>query len=149
MTADQEQPLPLQILANLECGQEVAVLSDAEGYTLNIHTQDGKNSYVARMPLTGAIRKRADATASTEDAAPSNGIARWQSGANGSAQFTSSDKLIESLTANGITVPVSLQDTGWKIRANVAIVNSGQQAIYVSPKALTLDELAPPIKRLL
>jgi len=42
MTADQEQSLPLQVIANLECGQEVAVLCDAEGYTVNIRTADGK-----------------------------------------------------------------------------------------------------------
>ena len=46
MTADQEQSLPLQVIATLECGQEVGVLSDAEGYTVNIHTTDGKNGYV-------------------------------------------------------------------------------------------------------
>ena len=148
MTADQEQSLPLQIIANLECGQEVAVLSDIEGYTVNIHTQDGKNGYIARMYLTTAIRKRNDAPAPGDSATLNNGIARWQSGAKGSAQFTSGDKLIESLSANGITVQVSLQDTGWKMRANVAVVNSSQKAIYVLPKLLTLDELAPLIKPL-
>ena len=56
MTADQEQSLPLQVIANLECGQEVAVLSDAEGYTVNIRTANGKNGYVARMYLTRSVR---------------------------------------------------------------------------------------------
>jgi hypothetical protein len=148
MTTDQEQSLPLQILATLDCGQEVAVLSDIEGYTVNIRTQDGKNGYVARMYLTRPIRRRIDSAAPGDNATVNNGIVRWQSGAKGSAQFMSGDKLVESLTANGVTVQVSLQDTGWKLRANVAVVNSSREVIFVLPKLLTLDELAPLIKPL-
>jgi len=148
MTADQEQSLPLQVIANLECGQEVAVLSDAEGYTVNIRTADGKNGYVARMYLTRPIRKRADALVPADNATVNNGVARWQSGSKGSYELTNGDKLVESLTANGITVQVSLQDTGWKMRANVAVVNAGQQAIYVLPRLLSLDEIAPMVKSL-
>jgi len=64
------------------------------------------------------------------------------SGGKGSAQFRSGSELVESLTANGVTVQVSLQDTGWKMRANVAVVNSSKQAIFVLPKLVSLDELA-------
>src|SRR6266481_8559517 len=148
MTADQEQSLPLQVIANLECGQEVAVLSDAEGYTVNIRTADGKNGYVARMYLTRAVRKRADALVPADNATVNNGVARWQSGSKGSYELTNGDKLVESLTANDITVQISLQDTGWKMRANVAVVNAGQQAIYVLPRLLSLDEIAPVMKPL-
>ena len=148
MTADQEQSLPLQVIANLECGQEVAVLSDDEGYTVNIRTADGKNGYIARMYLTRAVRKRADALAPADNATLNNGVARWQSGSKGSYEFTNGDKLVESLTANGITVQVSLQDTGWKMRANVAVVNASQQPIYVLPRVLSLDETAPMAKPL-
>src|SRR5437016_8644933 len=124
MTADQEQSLPLQVIANLECGQEVAVLFDAEGYTVNIRTADGKNGYVARMYLTRSIRKRADALVPAANATVNNGVARWQSGSKGSYELGNGDKLVESLTANGITVQISLQDTGWKMRANVAVVTT-------------------------
>ena len=148
MTADQEQSLPLQVIANLECGQEVAVLSDDEGYTVNIRTADGKNGYIARMYLTRAVRKRADALTPADNATLNNGVARWQSGSKGSYEFTNGDKLVESLTANGITVQVSLQDTGWKMRANVAVVNASQQPIYVLPRLLSLDETAPMVKPL-
>src|SRR5882757_1657585 len=148
MTADQEQSLPLQVIANLECGQEVAVLSDAEGYTVNIRTAEGKNGYVARMYLTRPIRKKADAVVPADNATVNNGVARWQSGSKGSYELTNGDKLVESLTANGITVQISLQDTGWKMRANVAVVNAGQQAIYVLPRLLALDEIAPMVKPL-
>jgi hypothetical protein len=57
-------------------------------------------------------------------------------------------QLVESLTANGVTVQVSLQDTGWKMRANVAVVNGGAQSVYVLPKLLSLDEIAPLVKPL-
>jgi hypothetical protein len=148
MTTDQEQSLPLQIMAALDCGQEVTVLSDIEGYTVNILTLDGKNGYVARMYVTRPVRKRIDGSAPGENAAVNNGIARWQSGSKGSVQFRSGSELVESLTANGVTVQVSLQDTGWKMRANVAVVNSSREVIFVLPKLLALDELAPLIKPL-
>jgi hypothetical protein len=148
MTADQEQTLPIQLVANLECGQEVAVLSDVEGYTVNIRTEDGKQGYVAHMFLTRPVRKRPEAQFPGENASVSNGVARWQSGAKGSYQFMNGSQLVESLTANGVTVQVSLQDTGWKMRANVAVVNGGKQSVYVLPKVLSLDEIAPLIKPL-
>src|SRR5580704_7990418 len=52
VTADVEQTLPMQIVARLKCGDEVAVLSDSEGYTVNIRTAEGKSGYVARMYLS-------------------------------------------------------------------------------------------------
>ena len=146
MTADAEQSLPLHIVASLPCGQEVTVLSDAEGYTINIQTEDGKNGYVAGVYLTRPTLKAANAV--VEEPALTNGVARWQSGAKGSIEFMSGEEAVESLTVNGITVQVSLQDTGWKMRANVAVVNAAKQPLYVMPRLVTLDELAPLIKPL-
>ena len=149
MTKDQEQSLPMQTIATLECGEQVTVLSDMDAYTVNVLTLDGKNGYVARMYLTYPTRKHVDAAALPgENAAVSNGIVRWQSGAKGSAQFRSGSESVESLTANGVTVQISLQDTGWKMRANVAVVNSSKQAVYVLPRLVSLDEVAPLIKPL-
>jgi len=124
MTSDAEQSLPMQLVARLNCGEEVAVLSDSEGYTVNVRTADGKDGYVARMYLSESAAKSAKDRRTTE-AVLDNGIARWQSGAPGSDQFFSGGSVVESLTANGITVQVSLQDTGWKLRASVAIANEG------------------------
>jgi hypothetical protein len=146
MTADQEQALPLHVTASLRCGQEVTVLSDVEGYTVNILTEDAKNGYVARMYLSHPTLK--NISAPMEDSSLKGGVARWQSGAKGSLEFMSGDQLVESLTANGITVQVSLQDTGWKMRANVAVVNAAQEPLYVLPRLLTLDEVAPLAKPL-
>ncbi len=148
MTADEEQTLPIQLVANLECGQEVAVLSDVEGYTVNIRTEDGKQGYVAHMYLTRPVRKHAEAQLPGENASVNNGVARWQAGTKGSYQFMNGSQLVESLTANGVTVQVSLQDTGWKMRANVAVVNGSKQSLYVLPKLLSLDEIAPLVKPL-
>jgi hypothetical protein len=149
MTADAEQGLPLQVVASLECGQEVSVLSNLEGYTVRIQTEDGKNGYVAHMFLSKPTLRRAGGSAVVESAQLVNGAARWQHGAAGSSEITNGGKLVESLTVSGITVQVSLQDTGWKLRANVAVANSSLQPVYVLPKVLSLDEIAPSVKPLL
>ena len=141
MTADAEQSLPTKLVANLSCGQEVQPLSDMESYTVNVRTEDGKSGYVARLFLSAPASKTN--SPALENAALVNGVALWQQGAPGSASFPSSNKVVESLTANGITVQVSLQDTGWKLRANVAVMNAGGQPVYILPKLLTLAEIAP------
>jgi hypothetical protein len=147
VTSDAEQGLPLQLVARLNCGDEVAVLSDSDGYTVNIRTADGKDGYVARMYLSERSVNPAKDRRSTE-AVMDNGIARWQSGAPGSDQFFSGGSVVESLTANGITVQVSLQDTGWKLRASVAIANEGAQPVHYNPAGFTLDELKPRLRTL-
>src|SRR5580700_6374502 len=78
VTADAEQSLPMQLVTRLNCGDEVAVLSDSEGYTVNIRTADGKDGYVARMYLSEGPAKSAKDRRMTE-AGVDNGIARWQS----------------------------------------------------------------------
>ncbi len=147
MTSDAEQSLPMQLVARLNCGEEVAVLSDSEGYTVNVRTADGKDGYVARMYLSEGPAKSAKDRRMTE-AVLDNGIARWQSGAPGSDQFFSGGSVVESLTANGITVQVSLQDTGWKLRASVAIANEGSMSVHYNPAGFTLDELKPRLRTL-
>jgi hypothetical protein len=147
VTADAEQALPMQLVARLNCGDEVAVLSDSEGYTVNIRTADGKDGYVARMYLDEHSANSSKDRRAVE-AAVDNGIARWQSGAPGSDQFFSGGAVVESLTANGITVQISLQDTGWKLRASVAIANEGAVPVHFNPAGFTLDELKPRLRAL-
>jgi hypothetical protein len=147
VTADAEQGLPMQLVARLNCGDEVAVLSDSEGYTVNIRTADGRDGYVARMYLSEQPANSAKDRRAVE-AVIDNGIARWQSGAPGSDQFFSGGSVVESLTANGITVQVSLQDTGWKLRATVAIANESAQPVHYNPAGFTLDELKPRLRTL-
>ncbi len=146
VTADAEQALPMQLVARLNCGAEVAVESDTEGYTVRVRTVEGKAGYVARIYLSEnpvAAKNRR-----TTEAAVNNGIARWQSGAPGTDQFYSNGSLVESLTANGVTVQVSLQDTDWKLRAHVAIVNDSDEQIHFNPAGFTLDELTPRLRAL-
>ena len=147
VTADAEQSLPMQLVTRLNCGEEVAVLSDSEGYTVNIQTADGKDGYVARMYLEEHAANSAKDRRAAE-AVLDNGIARWQSGAPGSDQFYSGTAVVESLTANGITVQVSLQDTGWKLRATVAVANESAAPIHFNPAGFTLDELKPRLRAL-
>jgi hypothetical protein len=144
VTADAEQALPLNVIAKLGCGAQVAVMSDMDGYTVKVNIGEGKDGYVARMYLSEPTVSK-DRPA---EAAVDNGIARWQAGAPGSDQFFSGDTPVESLTANGITVQVSLQDTGWKMRASVAIANESGSAVAFDPRAFTLDELRPRLRTL-
>jgi len=153
MTADAEQALPLRQVAILACGEPVSVLADNEGYTAHIRTADGKEGYVARMYLTNAassIQPRTDAPTPLQPttATPQNGVVRWESGAPGCDQFVSQGRNVESVTANGVTVQVSLQDTGWKLRATVAVSNQSESKVYVLPALITLDELKPGLRNL-
>jgi len=148
-TADEEQALPLRIVGSLSCGETVAILSDKEGYTAHIRTAEGQEGYVARMYLT----TEAAGTAPVEKPRPSvatpvNGVVRWEAGAPGCDQFLSHGRYVESITANGITVQVSLQDSGWKYRTNVAISNQSGANVDVLPGIVTLDELQPNLKPL-
>jgi hypothetical protein len=148
MTADAEQVLPMRLVANLDCGQNVTVLSDAEGYTAHVRTVDGKEGYVARMYLaTGAgvsVAVRTEAVSANSV----NGVARWRAGAPGCDQLRSQGQVIQSITAHEITVQISLQDTGWKLRANIAISNQSADEVEVVPGQITLDELQPSLHSL-
>lgn len=153
MTSDQEQALPMHLVGHLNCGQEVAVVSDAEGYTVLVRAADGTSGFVARMYLSETAAKPAPAKSPAERrlveaAASENGIVRWQLGAPGTDHFDYDHVTVESLTANGITVQVSLQDTGWKLRANVAIANEGTESVHYKPSSFTLDELKPRLRAL-
>ncbi len=153
MTSDSAQALPMSQIATLSCGQQVTVLADNEGYTAHIRTSDGKEGYVARMYLTTATPVDQPALEFDEpgpvmNATPVNGIVRWNSGTPGCERFSSRGRQVESATANGITVQVSLQDTGWKLHASVAVSNAGSSQVLVLPALVTLDELAPRLRNL-
>jgi hypothetical protein len=151
MTADEEQALPLRQIATLACGEPVSILADNEGYTAHIRTADGKEGYVARMYLTNAAsasQPRNDGSDQMVNATAENGVVRWESGAPGCDQFMSQGRYVESATANGITVQVSLQDTGWKLRATIAVSNQGDSKVYVLPALISLDELKPSLRSL-
>jgi hypothetical protein len=148
MTADAEQSLPMKLVANLVCGQNVTVLSNVESYTAHVRTADGKEGFVAVMYL--AMGASAPVAARTEMVSVKavNGVARWQAGASGCDQFQSNGHVVQSMTANGITVQVSLQDTGWKLRANIAMSNQSAGEVEVVPGQITLDELQPSLRAL-
>jgi len=123
------------------------VLSDNEGYTALVRSSDGKEAFVARMYLfMGSDTSKSAGPLQPVSAAAVNGVARWRAGAPGCDQFMSQGRIVESLTANGVTVQVSLQDTGWKLRASVAISNQGAANLEVMPSLITLDELQPSLR---
>jgi len=138
MTADAEQSLPLQVVATLKCGEEVMVLSNSEAYAVSVQNADGKTGYVASMFLK---KIPAPKRPRPNSASLAHGVARWQEGEPGCDQFMSNGTLVESLTVNGVTAQVSLNDSGWKLRANVAIANGGAEAIHLEPSKFILDEI--------
>jgi len=148
MTADAAQSLPLHLVRNLSCGESVVILSDSEGYTAHVRSADGTAGYVARMYLnTGAAPSVPDHQPLSAIAV--NNVVRWQAGAPGCGQFFSKGHTVESATANGVTVQVSLEDSGWKLRATVAVSNKGEEVVELLPAGITLDELQPHLKSLL
>ena len=147
MTSDAEQVLPLRLIVTLACGESVLVLSDTQGYTAHIRTADDLDGYVALRYL--AIGERAAAPEQhAPSATPVNGVVRWHAGAPGCDAFMLQGHLVESIAANGITVQASLQDTGWKYSASIAIANQGNDTVEVIPGLVTLDELQPNPKTL-
>jgi hypothetical protein len=149
MTADEAQALPMHVVTFLACGDTVSVLSDRQGYTLHIRTNNGQDGYVARMYLSdGSAVASATKKAPISSAHVENGIARWVSGAEGCDEFVSHGRHVESITANGITVQVSIQDSGWKLRANVAVSNQSPEVVSILPGIVTLDELTPNLRSL-
>jgi hypothetical protein len=149
MTADEEQGLPLQVVGSLACGEIVSVLGDSQGYTVHVRTGEGKEGYVARMYLTEThAAVAAAAVHHATSAKPVNGVVRWSAGAPGCDEFVSHGRQVESMTANGVTVQVSVQDTGWKYRANIAIKNASSSKLDVTPGIITLDELQPRMRTL-
>lgn len=149
LTDDAEQALPLQLVGSLKCGEVVSVLSDTEGYTAHVRTSEGQDGYVARMYLfeTAAVAP-APVQRRLSSATPVNGIVRWSAGAPGCDEFVSHGRHVESITANGVTVQVSIQDSGWKYRANIAISNQSSSQLDVTPGIITLDELQPSLRTL-
>jgi len=153
VTADAEQALPLTQIATLACGEAVFLLSDNGGYTLRIRTSDNKEGYVAYMYVTQEAtpfrpKTRDSAPVQLPNAVVQNGVVHWNAGAPGCDQFLSNGHMVESATANGVTVQVSLQDTGWKLRATIAVSNESGEKVYVLPALITLDALKPGLRNL-
>ena len=147
MTADAEQRLPLRLVGDLPCGSVVSILADNQGYTAQVRTEEGLEGYVAHLNLTrNALATSAPRQAPT--ASPTNGVVRWQANSPGCTQFVINGHVAESITANGATVQVALEDTGWKLRAIIAVSNNGRETLEVFPSLVTLDELAPELKSL-
>ncbi len=157
LTDDSEQAMPLRILAELKCGDEVTILSDTTGYTVLVRAGDGQSGYVARQRLTPFAPPAqassqddpkiaaADLKSSSEPpsgAAPEESAAsvlRWQHSAAGSDEFLRDGRIVKSLALHGVTVQVSLRDTGWEFRADVTVVNSSTQRFDLLPSRFVLN----------
>jgi hypothetical protein len=143
LTADAIQALPLKLVASLHCGDGLAALSDVEAYTVNVRTADGKTGYIASMYLMKAPPVKPPTRVEPVSASTNNGVARWRPGARGCDQFTRDNVVVESLTANGVTVQVSLRDADARLRADVAVGNFSDFHVYVNPVGITLASKGP------
>jgi hypothetical protein len=148
LTADALQALPLHLVTNLSCDQGLAVVSDPDAYTVNVRTADGKTGYIAGMYLMKVPPPKPAPKVETVSASTNNGVARWRPGAKGCDEFTKNGVPVESLTANEVTVQVSLTDTGSKLRADVAVGNFGNSHVYVNPVGITLESRGPHARSL-
>jgi hypothetical protein len=148
MTADAEQRLPLRLVGDLPCGSVVSILADNQGYTAEVRTEEGVEGYVAHLYLTRNALAASAPSPQAPSASPTNGVVRWQANSPGCTQFVVNGHVAESSTANGTTVQVALEDTGWKLRAIIAVSNNGRETLQVFPSLVTLDELAPQLKSL-
>jgi hypothetical protein len=112
-----------------------------------VRTEDGKSGYVVWINVAkGEVI--APTKSVRQPAVIKDGKTRWLAGTEGSQRFYSEGLEAESLTVNGVTVQVSLQDTGWKLLANIAVANGGLQAVHVVPSNITLVTLGQVKKSL-
>lgn len=73
VTADAEQTFPLQVVATVNCNEEVSILSDSQGYTVKVRTASGKIGYVTRFEVvTDPSKKEVAARKATLDEANAN-----------------------------------------------------------------------------
>jgi hypothetical protein len=69
VTVDAEQAVPLQVVATLNCNEQVSILSDPQGYTVKVRTTSGKIGYVARFEVViDSSKQEATAARTTLDA---------------------------------------------------------------------------------
>ena len=149
VTTDAEQRLPLHVVGNLSCGDVVSILRDDEGYTARVSTVGGQEGYVARLYLTKSGPDAATVNRQPWSAVPVDGVVRWRANEPGCDQFVTNGHVVESVTANGVTVQIALEDSGWKLRALIAIANSQVESVQVSPDLVVLGDAAPGVNRLL
>lgn len=137
MTADELQALPMQVVATLKCGEGVTIVSGFDNYTANVRTSDGKTGYVAAMYLIKVPAPKAPVVPVARPV-PLSGIAKWQTGAKGSEQFVKDGVVVASLTANGVTVQVSLHDVRSRLQANIVVTNGRTRGMQLDPGRFTL-----------
>jgi hypothetical protein len=147
MTSDVEQVLPLRLVRTLSCGENIALL-DSQSYTAHVRTQEGQEGYVALIYISTSNPFAAAASAAPTTAVPIDGVVRWQAGAPGCDRLSNGGRVVESITADGVTVQVSLDDTGWKFRTSIAVFNGSASPANYATALITLDELQPGLKAL-
>jgi len=68
-------------------------------------------------------------------------VVRWVGGAPGAGSFVQDGTLVETITMGSVSLAVSLRDTGWKMRADVLVANTGRLAFDVVPEWFHLESI--------
>jgi hypothetical protein len=104
----------------------------------------------ANLPqeITGSSGDAAQATHTSTKTLVVRSRVTWREGMEGTDRYFRDGKIIESLTVNGLTVSVSLRNTGWRMRSDVVITNNTDQRIDVQPEKFFLEVLGPKPKQL-
>ncbi|HKW57984.1 MAG TPA: SH3 domain-containing protein [Candidatus Acidoferrum sp.] len=147
LSEDAERAMPLRVVGAVSCGERVMVVEDSAGLSVRIRTLTGQDGYIERAYLAGMPARDLRA-AQPEPSGEDSGVARWHSGAPGSSQFFRNGSLVQALSASGISVQISAEETGRNLRTEIAIGNHGTQAAYFDPARFTLDELTPRLRSL-
>jgi hypothetical protein len=84
VTADSERTIPLSWVAKLNCDDEIRVLSDQQGYTVQVQTADGTIGYVIRYEVV-LVPPTPPTPAASADSAPNAPAQSEASPATGSS----------------------------------------------------------------
>jgi hypothetical protein len=101
ITADAEQGIPLQLVEKAACGEKVVVLSDDQGYTVQVRTAMGNTGYVARYQIAvDSEEKRSAPAANTESKAEQAVQPRSQQDSDSERDASSKPRVYISDTAS-------------------------------------------------
>jgi len=97
---------------------------------------------VLTVPGSALSAQRANAVADSAN------VIAWAPGATGCDSIFSGGARYKTITTEDVYVSVSLQDTGWKLRADIYVRNKGLDRLDVLPEMVSLSVVSPEPKNL-
>jgi hypothetical protein len=75
-------------------------------------------------------------------------VVRWKDGAPGCDSYFADGTRYRSIAADSLYIAASVQDTGWKMRADVYVRNKGLDRVDVLPEMVSMSVVLPKAKEL-